>query len=178
MKGEAGGGDAIEVRESRSEDVHLASAASELIAASAADNDIALRTPEWLRTKIEKGRAAVALRAGGLVGFGYWSDWEEGRWVSHSGLVVHQDLRGHGLGRRLKMILFDSSRRALPRAKLMSLTTSPEVKKLNLSHGFRVVPLEQLTTDPAFWEGCQACRNYAAVKARGEICCCEGMVLE
>ena len=56
----------------------------------------------------------------------------------------------------------------------MSLTTSPQVKKLNLSLGFHVVPLDQLADDPAFWEGCKTCRNYAEVKARGERCCCEG----
>ena len=98
--------------------------------------------------------------------------------MSHSGLVVRPDAQGLGLGRRLKTVLMESSRRQLPRATLMSLTTSPQVKKLNLSLGFRLVPLERLTDDPAFWEGCKTCRNYAEVQARGERCCCEGMILE
>ena len=120
----------------------------------------------------------LAVSAGELVGFGYWSDWEAGRFVSHSGLVVRPDQQGKGLGRRLKRVLFESSKGELPRATLMSLTSSPQVKKLNLSLGFHFVPLERLTSDPSFWEGCKTCRNYAAVRARGERCCCEGMILE
>jgi len=167
-----------EVRESRPDDVELAVAASALIEAAARENDIALRAPAWLASKIAQGRAAIALAAGELVGFGYWSAWEEGRFVSHSGLVVRPSHQGIGLGRRLKLVLFESSRRALPRATLMSLTTSPQVKALNLSLGFRVVPLERLTGDPAFWEGCRTCRNYEDVRGRGERCCCVGMILE
>ncbi len=168
----------IEVRVAGPGDVQHAAAAAELIAAAAADHDIATRSPELLAEKIRTGHAAVALHAGELVGFGFWSEWEGGRFVSHSGLVVRGDLRGHGLGRRLKLALFESSRRVLPRATLMSLTTSPEVKAMNLSLGFRVVPLERLSKDPAFWAGCRTCRNYAEVQGRGELCCCEGMLLE
>lgn len=168
----------IEVRVAGPADVRHAAAASALIAAAAAGHDIAQRSPELLAEKIRTGHAALALRAGELVGFGFWSEWEGGRFVSHSGLVVREDLRGHKLGRRLKLALFDSSRHVLPRASLMSLTTSPEVKAMNLSLGFQVVPLERLTKDPAFWAGCRTCRNYADVQRRGAICCCEGMLLE
>lgn len=168
----------IEVRESRTEDARYATAASRLIDQAAERYDIARRSAEWLRAKIEKGRAALALLEGELVGFGYWSDWEGGKFVSHSGLVVRPDLMGTGLGKRLKRVLFESSRRALPRATLMSLTNSPQVQKLNEELGFKIVPLDRLTRDPAFWEGCKTCRNYAAVQARGERCCCEGMILE
>ena len=166
------------VRESTPEDVRFAPAASELIATVAGDFEIALRSPEWLRAKIEKRRAVLALRGDELVGFGYWSAWENDAFVSHSGLVVRPDMRGTGLGRRLKDVLFESSRRQLPEAKLMSLTTSPQVRRMNLSLGFRPVPLERLTSDPAFWEGCKGCRNYAEVQARGEKCCCEGLLFD
>ena len=167
----------IEVRESTPEDVRFAEAASRLIEEASKEYDIARRTPEWLAKKIVARRAAVALEGDELVGFGYWSSWEGDAFVSHSGLVVRPDHRGTGLGRELKMVLFDSSRRQLPEATLMSLTTSPQVRRLNESLGFVVVPLDELTTDPAFWEGCKTCRNYEAVRARGEKCCCEGMIL-
>lgn len=167
----------LEVRESTPEDVRYAEAASALIDQASAEFDIAKRTPEWLAAKIRARRAAIALAGGELVGFGYWSAWENDTFISHSGLVVRSDYRGTGLGRDLKMVLFDSSRRRLPEASLMSLTTSPQVRKLNLSLGFEIVPLEQLTKDPAFWEGCRTCRNYEEVQARGQQCCCEGMLL-
>jgi len=168
----------VEVRVAGPADVRHADGAARLIAAAASAHDIATRSPELLAEKIRAGHAALALSGGELVGFGFWSAWEGGLFVSHSGLVVRADFRGHGLGRRLKLALFESSRRALPHATLMSLTTSPEVKAMNLSLGFHVVPLERLTEDPAFWEGCKTCRNYPEVKRRGEICCCEGMILE
>jgi N-acetylglutamate synthase-like GNAT family acetyltransferase len=168
----------VVVRPARAEDAGLAPAASALIRAAARDNDIAERSVEWLRAKIEHDRAVVALRKGELVGFGYWSEWEGGRFISHSGLVVRPELRGRGVGRELKKILVEASRRAFPKATLMSLTTSPQVKALNLSFGFRVVPLDRLTKDEAFWKGCETCRNFAEVKAKGERCCCEGMILE
>ena len=170
--------DAVDVRVSRRADAPHAEEASRMIAEASREHDIALREVEWLRKKIEGGRAAVALRGEELVGFGYWSEWEDGRFVSHSGLVVRPELRGRGLGRRLKTVLLEESRRRFPRASLMSLTTSKEVKRMNLSLGFRPVPLERLTTDPAFWEGCRGCSNYEEVQRRGEKCCCEGLILE
>ena len=173
---------AIEVRESGPDDVHFAEAAAALIDAVADEYDIARRSPEWLAKKIRLGRAGLAIEASSdgpvLVGFGYWSDWEGGKFISHSGLVVRKDKLGTGLGKKVKMVMVESSRRALPDATLMSLTTSPQVKKMNLDLGFKVVPLDRLTKDEAFWEGCKTCRNYEEVQARGEKCCCEGMILE
>ena len=174
----------VTVRESGPDDVHLAPAASALIDAVADEFDIARREPDWLAAKIAKGRAALALQEGEdggdpeLIGFGYWSEWEGGKFASHSGLVVRADRMGLGLGRRLKQVLFESTRRQLPRAAIMSLTTSAQVQKMNRSLGFEFVPLERLTKDEAFWAGCRSCRNYAEVRARGERCCCQGMLLE
>jgi GNAT superfamily N-acetyltransferase len=168
----------VVVRLARREDAAFGPAAAGLIDAAAGDFDIARRDAAFLERKIATGRAALALLGSELVGFGYWSEWESGRFVSHSGLVVRRDLTGRGIGRRLKLALFESSRRRFPHATLMSLTSSPQVRALNLSLGFRVVPLERLTSDPAFWEGCRTCRNFAAVQAAGGRCCCEGMILE
>ena len=168
----------VVVRLSRPDDAVRAGEAAALIDAASADHDIARREPAFLREKLAHGHAALALDGDELVGFGYWSAWEGGRFVSHSGLVVRPDRRGLGLGRRLKLALFDSSRAALPRATLMSLTTSPQVRALNLALGFRPVPLERLTTDPGFWKGCATCRRQAEARAAGDACCCEGMILE
>lgn len=178
MSGGAGGREALVVRMARAKDAAYAGDAARLIAAAAVEHDIARREAGFLEHKIRTGRAALALEGHELVGFGYWSEWEGGRFVSHSGLVVSPGWRGRGLGRRLKLLLFESSRERLPRAALISLTTSPRVAAMNRSLGFRVVPLERLTSDPAFWEGCKTCRNYAEMQRLGRKCCCEGMLLE
>ncbi len=168
----------VEVRAARSGEEHLAEPAAALIAESAAEHDIAPRSVEWLAAKIRAGKAAVALLGDELVGFGYWSEWEDGAFVSHSGLVVRPDLRGDKLGRRLKTVLMESSRAAYPRAILMSLTTSEAVKAMNLALGFKVVGFDRVTTDEAFWDGCKTCRNYEETRRRGLRCCCEPMILE
>ena len=168
----------VEVRPATPDDVGYAVAAAELIALLAPGNDLALRSVDFLKSKIEAGQAVVALEGTRLVGFGYWAAWQDGEFISHSGLVVHPDMQGRKLGRALKTALAESSRRRFPSAKTLSLTTSPQVKRLNLSLGFRVVPLDQLTTDPEFWRGCETCRQFQEIQARGEKCCCEGMLLE
>jgi GNAT superfamily N-acetyltransferase len=157
-------------------DIRYAERASELIRAAAREHDIAEREPELLARKIETGRAAVALSEGLLVGFGFFSEWEDGAFVSHSGLVVRDDWRGKGLGRALKTCLFEASDAMFPEATTMSLTTSEAVKAMNLSLGFLVVPLDRLTVDEAFWDGCKTCRNYERVQREGGRCCCEGMI--
>ena len=177
MSGDPETEDDVVVRVAREDDADHAAAASALIEEAAREFDMALRPVEFLRGKIRSGRAAIALAGGELVGFGYWSEWEGGRFVSHSGLVVRNDQRGRGLGRRLKLALFEASRRRFPDAILMSLTTSSEVKELNLSLGFQPASIDQLTTDPAFWESCRTCRNYHEAQRRGEQCCCDAMIL-
>lgn len=167
----------VQVRPSGPDDVAHVEAAAALIAAAARDHDIAEREAGFLTEKIVTGKAAVALEGERLVGFGYYSAWEHGAFVSHSGLVVEPDRRGRGLGRRLKMALFEGSSARYPDAVTMSLTTSPQVRAMNLSLGFRPVGFGEMTTDEAFWDGCKTCRNYAKVLARGERCCCEGMIL-
>ena len=149
-----------------------------MIELASRDNDIAVRDEAMLRDKIATGRAVVGLDGGELVGFGYFAEWEGGRRVSHSGLVVAESHQGIGLGRRLKEALIAASDALFPDASTISLTTSKAVEALNLSLGFRRCELDELTDDPAFWEGCLTCRNYARVQARGEKCCCFGMIRE
>lgn len=169
---------AVEVRIATPEDRKLAKAAERLIEGAVEGADIARRSKKLLRKKIESGRAAVALHDGELVGFGYFSKWQDGQFVSHSGLVVREDFQGRGLGRLLKERLFEASRKQFPDARIMSLTTSKAVESLNLSLGFRHVPLSELTTDPEFWKGCETCRNFEEVCKQGEQCCCFAMLLD
>lgn len=174
--GAGSGSGTLVVRRAGPDDARFAEAASAMIAAAAKDNDIAEREPELLEEKIRSGKAAVALEGERLVGFGYFSEWQGGAFVSHSGLVVDPSLRGQGVGRRLKMALFEASEEMYPDATTMSLTTSEAVKAMNRSLGFRVVPFEEMTTDERFWDGCKTCRNYERVRAEELRCCCEGMI--
>lgn len=169
---------AVEVRIGRAEDRDYAAAAARMIRRASRENDIAEREESLLLSKIERGRSVLALSGDRLVGFGFFSVWEGGAFVSHSGLVVHEDFRGHGLARQLKECLFTATRAQYPHAKTMSLTSSPIVRKLNLSLGFRDASFEELTTDPEFWAGCNACRNVDEMREQGKQCCCEGMLLE
>lgn len=166
----------VYVRIARPDDVRFAREASAMIRRAAKDHDIATRAPSLLREKIATGRAVLAHAAGELVGFGYFSEWESGRFVSHSGLVVDPRFRGTGLGRKLKEKLFQASLRKFPEAITMSLTTSPAVIAMNRSLGFKKVPFARMTKDPEFWKGCETCRNRAATRAQGQQCCCEGMI--
>lgn len=168
----------IVVRVSEPGDGRWAADASALIAQAAAEHDIAPRAVDFLSKKLETGRAALALDDGVLVGFGYWSEWEDGAFVSHSGLVVRPDQRGTGLGRELKALLFEGSRRRFPQAKVMSLTTSPQVRAMNLRLGFRPCGFAEVTTDEAFWDGCKTCSKYEETRAAGLRCCCEPMVMD
>ncbi|HKE01249.1 MAG TPA: GNAT family N-acetyltransferase [Planctomycetota bacterium] len=167
----------LTVRIARPGDARLATAAAALIRGASEGHDVAVRSPALLRTKLETGRAVVALRDGRLAGFGYFAVWEDGEVVSHSGLVVRPEERGRGLGRRIKLRLLRASRRLFPRARTISLTSSPAVLAMNRSLGFRRVPLSRLTRDPRFWEGCRGCRRFAEARAAGRRCCCSGMLL-
>jgi len=166
----------VEVRSSVPGDGAFAEDASALIAGSADEFDLARRTPEFLRAKLEGGQAALALADDELVGFGYFSAWGGGAWVSHSGLVVRPDFRGEGVGRRLKQCLIEGSDAAFPDATTMSLTTSDSVLAMNRSLGFETAELSQLTDDPEFWAGCKTCRNYERVQREGRRCCCQAMI--
>lgn len=165
------------VRTSGPKDAGWAGQAAALIREAARSHDIAVRTEDVLRSKLRSGRAVLAFDGAELVGFGYFSEWEGGRFLSHSGLVVRDDRRGAGLGRALKMALFEASRVRFPQATVMSLTTSPEVMALNRSLGFRPVPFEEMTKDEEFWRGCETCRNWEETRRLGKKCCCQGMIL-
>ncbi len=168
---------AVKCRQSTAGDRRYAQVASKLIRSVSGDFDMALRPAEFLAAKIESGQAALALDDNVLVGFGYYSEWENARFVSHSGLVVKPNYRGRGLGSQLKAILLAASQHQFPQAVLMSLTNSASVKAMNLKLGFQVASFEELTTDSEFWAGCKHCRSYLDSRTNGRQCCCEAMVL-
>ena len=83
---------------------HYAGAVCALIqeSARARGTGIAERQPEYIRAKINKGNAVIALDGETLAGFCYIETWDHGRYVANSGLIVAPNFRKMGLAKRIK----------------------------------------------------------------------------
>ena len=141
---------------------------------------IAKRTPEYIKKKIHNRDAVIALdNKGVFAGFCYIESWQHGKFVAHSGLIVHPDYRNHGLAKKIKSFVFDYSLKKYPDAKVFGITTGLAVMKINSDLGYKPVPFSQLTTDPTFWKGCQTCTNYEILKSKDyKMCLCTGMLYD
>ena len=140
---------------------------------------IAKRTPDYIRKKMENQDAIIALIDGKFAGFCYIESWEHGKFVAHSGLIVHPDYRHHGLAKKIKSKVFDYSLKKYPDAKVFGITTGLAVMKINSDLGYKPVPFSELTTDPSFWKGCQTCTNYDILKSKdNKMCLCTGMLYD
>ncbi len=141
---------------------------------------IAGRTPEEIRQKILEGKAVIATRSNGQwVGFAYLNSWEEGQFISQSGLIVDPVYRQQGIAKHIKRALFEMSRRLFPNAKLFSITTSQAVMRLNSQLGFRPVAFSELPQDCHFWDQCASCTNCDILARTGrKYCLCTGMLYE
>lgn len=140
---------------------------------------IAKRDPNYIKTKFENGNAVIALDGDILVGFCYIEIWENKKYVANSGLIVHDDYRGHGLAKQIKSKAFELSKKKYPGAKLFGITTSLPVMKINSDLGYKPVTFSELTQDETFWNGCQSCPNYD-ILSRNERknCLCTGMLYD
>lgn len=140
---------------------------------------IAKRSPEYIRQKMEKGQAVIALEQDKLAGFCYIESWSHGKYVAHSGLIVHADYQGHGIARQIKKKAFTLSREIFPDAKIFGLTTSLPVMKINSELGYEAVTFSELTQDEAFWNGCKSCVNYDILtRKERKHCLCTGMLYD
>ena len=138
---------------------------------------IARRTEEYIITKLENSNAVVAFEGNKLAGFCYIERWDHGKYVAHSGLIVHPDFRNRGLAKKIKKKIFDYSLIKYPDAKIFGITTGLAVMKINSELGYRPVPFSELTTDTKFWQGCQTCTNYEILKLKEhKMCLCTGML--
>lgn len=159
----------------------MAKSASLLIAKSADGYDIARRSPEELLEILQKRQAVVAMLEDEVVGFVYFKKWN-GDWLSVSGLVVKEELRGFGIGRALLFELCEQAILTYPDGKVFLLTTSQAVIKMAL--GFIEADLTSLSDDQEFWNGCMGCRQFNEIQAVqsfpinpcGTRCCCRGFV--
>lgn len=141
---------------------------------------IAKRTPEYIQKKMANKDAVIALDdTGKFAGFCYIESWEHGKFVAHSGLIVHPDYRNLGLAKQIKSKVFDYSLEKYPNAKVFGITTGLAVMKINSDLGYKPVPFSELTSDPTFWSGCKTCTNFEILKSKDyKMCLCTGMLYD
>lgn len=140
---------------------------------------LALRTHDYISEKIAAGKGIIALDGDKFAGFCYIESWEHNYFVANSGLIVKPEYRGAGLARAIKQKAFELSAIKYPGAKIFGLTTSPAVRGINESLGYKCVPYTQITSDINFWKGCVSCTHYETLCKNGfEDCFCTGMVYD
>lgn len=148
-------------------------------AAKVRGTGIAKRSPAYVRQKMLEHKAVVALYEGEFAGFSYIECWSNKEFVANSGLIVANKFRGIGLATRIKRRIFQLSREMFPQAKIFSLTTGAAVMKMNFELGYRPVTFDELTTDPAFWRGCESCVNFDILQRNGgHKCLCTGLLYD
>jgi hypothetical protein len=174
--------DNIIVRAAGLDDLHYAETITAEMeeSAKARGTGIAKRSPDYIRTKIEEGKAVIALTTDGTwVGFCYIEAWETEKYVANSGLIVAPSFRKTGVAREIKRKVFELSRLKYPDAKIFGLTTGLAVMKINSELGYKPVTYSELTNDEAFWKGCQSCVNYEILMAKNrKNCLCTGMLYD
>lgn len=148
--------------------------------AKARGTGIAKRTPEYVETKMDEGKAIIALTLDGTwAGFCYIEAWGHGKYVANSGLIVAPEFRKYGLARKIKREIFKLSRQKYPDSKIFGLTTGAAVMKINSELGYIPVSYSDLTDDEAFWKGCQSCVNYEILMSKSrQNCICTAMLFD
>lgn len=140
---------------------------------------IAKRSPEYIKAKMEEGKAVIALDGENLVGFCYIETWGHGKYVANSGLIVNPDYRNTGMARKIKARIFELSKQKFPKAKIFGITTSLAVMRINSDLGYKPVTFSELTDDDAFWKGCQSCKNFDILQRNErQMCLCTGMLYD
>jgi len=151
-----------------------------LSSAIARGTGISGRSPEMLESKMMKGDAVIAFASDGRwAGFSFISEWENGKYVSNSGLIVAPEFRHTGLAKRIKTKIFELSREKYPDAYIFSLTSGRAVMKMNHELGFEPVTFSELTNDALFWENCKSCVNCPIlISKERKNCLCTAMLYD
>jgi N-acetylglutamate synthase-like GNAT family acetyltransferase len=147
------------------------------MSAKARGTGIAKRSPEYLKEKMSEGKAIISLtKEGDWVGFCYIETWDHGKFVANSGLIVSPNYRKSGIATKIKEKAFALSRKKYPEAKIIGLTTSLAVMKINSELGYIPVPFSELPKDESFWKGCSSCVNFDILNRTNRAhCLCTGM---
>lgn len=147
--------------------------------ASVRGTGIAQRTPEYIIKRLEHGNAVIALDGDNFAGFCYIEVWGHKKFVANSGLIVHPNYRKQGLAKKIKKAIFELSLKKFPEAKIFGITTGLAVMKMNYELGYKPVTFSELTDDPAFWKGCQTCKNFDVLtRTEHKMCLCTGMLYD
>ena len=148
-------------------------------AAKVRGTGIAKRTHEALLNKMREAKAVIALDGDKFAGFSYIETWQDKKYVTTSGLIVHPDYRGRGLAKRIKDMTFTLARTRWPHAKIFSLTSGAAVMAMNTQLGYKPVTFADLTQDEAFWKGCEGCVNVDILhRTNRRYCICTGMLYD
>ncbi|MCK6638626.1 MAG: GNAT family N-acetyltransferase [Bacteroidia bacterium] len=148
--------------------------------AKARGTGIAKRSPDYIRKKMQEGKAVIALDdQGNWAGFCYIETWSHGTYVANSGLIVSPEFRNLGLATRIKEAIFQLSRTSYPDARIFGLTTGLAVMKINSDLGYEPVTYSELTQDDEFWAGCKSCVNYEILLSKErKNCLCTAMLFD
>jgi len=172
----------IIVRTATADDTHYAETITTEMAesAKARGTGIAKRSPDYVKMKMEEGKAVIAITKDGTwVGFCYIEAWEHEKYVANSGLIVSPPFRKTGVATEIKRKVFELSRKKYPDAKIFGLTTGLAVMKINSDLGYEPVTYSELTTDEEFWKGCRSCVNFEILIAKGrKNCMCTAMLFD
>lgn len=139
---------------------------------------IAKRSPDYIKQKMEEGKAIIALTEDQQwAGFCYIETWQNEEYVANSGLIVDPKFRKSGLAKMIKAKIFELSRAKYPNSKIFGLTTGLAVMKINSELGYQPVTYSELTNDEQFWNGCKSCVNYEILKSKEfKNCLCTAML--
>ncbi|MDF1549282.1 MAG: GNAT family N-acetyltransferase [Bacteroidales bacterium] len=138
---------------------------------------IAKRDPRYVAQKMIENKAIIALNGDLPIGFCYIETWDHGKYVANSGLIVDPNYRKSGLARMIKTKAFVMSRKKYPDAKIIGLTTSLPVMRINSDLGYRPVTFSELPKEESFWKGCSSCKNYDILqRTETKMCLCTGML--
>jgi hypothetical protein len=148
--------------------------------AKARGTGIAKRSPEYIKAKMQEGKAVIATtKDGEWAGFCYIEAWGHGKFVANSGLIVAPQFRKYGLASQIKNEIFKLSRSKYPDSKIFGLTTGAAVMKINSGLGYIPVSYGDLTDDEEFWKGCNSCVNVEILKSKNrQNCLCTAMLYD
>jgi hypothetical protein len=148
--------------------------------AIARGSGISKRSAASVIEKIDAGKAIVAVtETGEWAGFSYIETWDDGKFVSNSGLIVSPKHRNQGVASEIKTQIFELSKTKYPSAKIFSITSGLAIMKMNTRLGFEPVTYSEVVREPKFWDSCKSCVNYDVLQNKNRCnCLCTAMLFD